>query len=554
MTNDTKGTPSFLSQFNPPIAHARLRTTSQLVPSKFCDYVGEVCFFRVEYGKAVMILTDYTEHPLLPFLEGDGRPSGQASIITTLWDEHCQTAQDINITVGDLLYLKNLRPKVDSDNKIELAMNGYRPGVQLYRPTDPVQKLQPNDPLVKALLIRKSQYELHLIEQNTELAQHNIRPRSQEHGGASSQPQPTQPTRSQSMAPPKSAQPNLIQPSPAKSATSSTFPASPSSRAPPPVKVSTIPIVPTGSTSDTTKTAPPAVARATPSPPQDIQPVPNVPLKREPTSPIAVKKEPIHQHSISVVPPSSSRSISNVAYRLSTPAPSSQLSTDTGNSPTTVLMNKVKQAIRNNHVEGLRYVKIRARVVGFEPEDLLDFSVALCTRCPYKYPLMSKQKLTPKCPGCSRDGVSKFEYSFQLKLLDELGQAFFVDVDNEHASTLIGTGAGNMLKNETLLKKVKDRLALIGVTAWDQDEKVVYFDCCVRQHIVRDSQEQSVGGGNKRSGSPVPTREAKRFKSSLETDESGPHESLSQQPTTLMILPGQTPPRLTWSLVFTEIN
>jgi hypothetical protein len=117
------------------------------------DYFNQVCFFRVEYGKAVMILTDYTEHPQLPFLEGDGRPSGQASIITTLWDEHCQTAQDINITVGDLVYLKNLRPKVDSDNKIELAMNGYRPGTQLYRPTDPVQKLQQNDPLVKALLL-----------------------------------------------------------------------------------------------------------------------------------------------------------------------------------------------------------------------------------------------------------------------------------------------------------------------------------------------------------------------------------------------------------------
>ncbi|KAF9123821.1 hypothetical protein BGW39_008672 [Mortierella sp. 14UC] len=482
MTNDIAGTLSFLSQFNPPVTHSRLRTTSQLVPYKFCDYVGEVCFFRVEYGKAVMILTDYTEHPLLPFLEGDGRPSGQASIITTLWDEHCQTAQDINISVGDLLYLKNLRPKVDSDNKIELAMNGYRPGTQqLYRPTDPVQRLQQNDPLVKALLLRKTQYELHLIEQNTELAQQNIRPRNQEHGGASSQPQPTQSTRSQSVVPPRFAQPKPTQQSHAKPPAASIFPASSSSRAPPPVKLSTTPMVPAGSSSNTGNPALPGATRATPSPPQDIQPVPNVPLKREPTSPIAPTSSVIIFIEVSL------------KYRSS------------------IIYTSIIFTGFNRHRELTNH----------------------------------------------RDGVSKFEYSFQLKLLDELGQALIVDVDNEHASTLIGTGAGNMLKNEALLKKVKDRLALIGVTTWDQEEKIIYFDCCVRQHIVRDSQEQPAGGGNKRSGSPIPAPGVKRLaKSAQETDEPRSQEPSSSQQSTItpMTMPGQAPSRLTWSLAFTEIN
>ncbi|KAK3840877.1 MAG: hypothetical protein J3R72DRAFT_169778 [Linnemannia gamsii] len=436
MTNDPAGTPSFLSQFKPPLASNRLRTTSQLVPRQFCDYIGEVCFFRVEYGKALMILTDYTEHPLLPFLEGDGRPAGKASIITTLWDEHCQTAQDIHITAGDLVYLKNLRPKVDTDNKIELTMNGYRPGSQQhYRPTDPVQKLQQNDPLVKALLLRKSQYELYLIEQNTELAQQNLNPRIQEHGSASSHTQPTQATRSQSTAPPpKVVQPlKVAQPSPTQPQTTSIFPISSTSRAPQPMKVSSTPVVPVSSSSNMSSSDNSATTISTPSAPHDIELVPLISLKREPTSPVAVKKEPIHQPSPPAELSSLLRAASDTTRRLTTPAQSSQASMDSGILPTHVLINKVKQAIRNNNAEGLRYVKLRARVVGFEPENLLDFSCARCTRCAYKYLPMSKQKLTPKCPGCSRDGVSKFEYGFQLKLLDELGQVFLVDVDNEHA-------------------------------------------------------------------------------------------------------------------------
>ncbi|KAG0280195.1 hypothetical protein BGZ95_010949 [Linnemannia exigua] len=457
-----------------------------------------VCFFRVEYGKALMILTDYTEHPLLPFLEGDGRPAGKASIITTLWDEHCQTAQDIHITAGDLVYLKNLRPKVDTENKIELAMNG-----------------------------RKSQYELHLIEQNTELAQQNLRPRNQEHGGASGQPQPTQPTRPQSAVPlPKVVQPpKVTQPSSTKPQTTSIFPISSTSKVPQSAKVSSTPVVPVGSSSNMNSADNSAATRSTPPSLQDIELVPTIPLKREPTSPIAV-------------------------------------SMDSGNSPTHVLINKLKQAIRNNNAEGLRYVKLGARVVGYEPENLLDFSCARCTRCAYKYLPMSKQKLTPRCPGCSRDGVSKFEYAFQLKLLDELGQAFFVDVDNEHATTLIGTGAGNMLKNEALLKKVTDRLALIGVSnTWDQD-KIIYFDCCVRQHIGRDNQGQTAGSGNKRSGSPIPDRGTKRLaQSTQEANDSASQElssssSMSSQQSVLAstTIPIQAPSRLTWSLVFTEIK
>lgn len=51
----------------------------------------------------------------------------------------------------------------------------------------------------------------------------------------------------------------------------------------------------------------------------------------------------------------------------------------------------------------------------------------------YYNSLITKQKPSRRCPGCSLEGEVKFEYSFKLNLVDELDQTFTVDVDDEHA-------------------------------------------------------------------------------------------------------------------------
>ncbi|KAF9136732.1 hypothetical protein BG015_003031, partial [Linnemannia schmuckeri] len=143
-----------------------------------------------------MVLTDYTEHDLLPFQDAPGRPKGQACIITTLWDEHCTTAQNKDIRAGDLVYLRNLLPKVGPNGTIELNMNGYRD--RGYREMHPIQKLELNDSAVKELQMRKAKYEQHLnVQEEEEEGQirQNIIQRNQDLEGASSEPLPeSQPT------------------------------------------------------------------------------------------------------------------------------------------------------------------------------------------------------------------------------------------------------------------------------------------------------------------------------------------------------------------------
>ncbi|KAG0005052.1 hypothetical protein BGZ79_007126 [Entomortierella chlamydospora] len=138
-----------------------LRTVSQLLPDTFCDFVGEVCYFKPEYSgsgnKAVMAMTDYTQHEKLPFQEGYGKVNGQATILVTLWDEHLQTALDLNVGVGQLLHLQNMLCKLNKNNTIELRMNGFRPG-RGYQITEPIRVLDHKDPIAKDLRIRQAQY------------------------------------------------------------------------------------------------------------------------------------------------------------------------------------------------------------------------------------------------------------------------------------------------------------------------------------------------------------------------------------------------------------
>jgi hypothetical protein len=117
-----------------------------------------------------------------------------------------------------------------------------------------------------------------------------------------------------------------------------------------------------------------------------------------------------------------------------------------------------------------------------------------------------------------------------------------------------------MLRNENQFKLVADRLALIGVSnVLDQSEEI-FFDCCVRQNIVREISKEPMGRSKKRTGGSLPSPIAKRHTyGSQEMDETGLSEpSPSPPPSTEEATTSSTDVQaslgLTWSLVFTEIK
>ncbi|KAF8983884.1 hypothetical protein BGZ46_009341 [Entomortierella lignicola] len=154
-----------------------LRTVSQLMPDTFSDFIGEVCYFKPEFSysgnKAVMAMTDYTQHEKLPFQEGHGKVNGKATILVTLWDEHLQTALDLNVGVGQFLYLQNMLCKLNKNDTIELRMNGFRPG-KGYHITEPIKVLDQKDPAAIELRMRQIKYRQSQEQSNKE----NIRSRS----------------------------------------------------------------------------------------------------------------------------------------------------------------------------------------------------------------------------------------------------------------------------------------------------------------------------------------------------------------------------------------
>ncbi|KAF9573171.1 hypothetical protein EC968_008913 [Mortierella alpina] len=142
----------------------KLKTVSQMVPDKFYDFIGEVCYLAgSESNRTTMMMTDYTENEMLPYLESKGvRPQGKATILVTLWDEHFETFLKLKIKAGDVLYLKNLRCKVDLSNVFQLSMNGFKG--RGFEQIDPIQILLPDDPRGKEVRARKAEYEMRQLD------------------------------------------------------------------------------------------------------------------------------------------------------------------------------------------------------------------------------------------------------------------------------------------------------------------------------------------------------------------------------------------------------
>lgn len=285
-------------------------------------------------------------------------------------------------------------------------------------------------------------------------------------------------------------------------------------------------------------------------PPQDIQPVldasvepeSSLPAEPESTPLVAVKLEPDCQDGQPTV---------SLAY---SPAPPTQESVIVRTSPTFVLTEKAKEAKKG----GCCLMPLRARVVGFEPETLIDFSGPVCRECKHKYRPRSKTKPSRRCPGCNIEDAVEFKYRFKLNLMDELDEPYPVDVDDEHATTLLGVPAGDLVKDFEKLEMVKERLARIGVSEVRNQDEEIFFDLCVQEYVKRlEGRKETMGASRKRTGSPLPSRESKRHVSGAQ-ELDGPEWCQTPPPSPLSVEKKNAASTgsiisVEWSLVFTEI-
>lgn len=125
------------------------------------------------------------------------------------------------------------------------------------------------------------------------------------------------------------------------------------------------------------------------------------------------------------------------------------------------------------------------------------------------------------------------------------------------------------MKEDDILTLVIGTLARIGVSNVMEEGREIYFDCCVRQNFLcPKNRKEARGARQKRIGSPLPSREAKRYATgSLEPSEL---ESMKSSPTPSVreAVEGEVAEEvmedeenedetdnapLTWSLVFTKI-
>ena len=124
------------------------------------------------------------------------------------------------------------------------------------------------------------------------------------------------------------------------------------------------------------------------------------------------------------------------------------------------------------------------------------------------------------------------------------------------------------MKEDDILTLVIGTLARIGVSNVMEKDKEIYFDFCVRQNFLcSKSRKEPRGAKQKRIGSPLPSREAKRHATgSLEPNGYGPVESspaLSVKEAVEAVKDELVEDEedeeetdsapLTWSLVFTKI-
>ncbi|KAF9582006.1 hypothetical protein BGW38_000783 [Lunasporangiospora selenospora] len=507
---------------------SKLRTVSQLEIRKFCDFIGEVIpdtlirdvqayaqevFKDCITSSTTIVMTDYTEHDLLPFQDGEGRPMGQASILITLWDEHSTAATEMDIRVGHFLHLKNLLAKVDRQNIIQLSMNGYRG--KGFQQADPIAILDPMDPLLRDLRMRKARYEIDLEAQmndpNRGVAQSittsapsaestpalSVRPTSDNEDNGMKHDTTTTTTMKTTMKTTTAtitensntpgnptAEPTLgdcttahtlseFETASASGSASGSASASGSGSG---YRSNTFP----------SPKSPPA-RKALQSSQESTTLVPR--LKREPKSDLSVQKNDPPQIKRS---PSMTKEeeASLLRQPITSPTLLSPPLSQSPESPTLIDIDRLKNEVRTNHDAGIRFLKLRVHVIGYYPKTLVDFVAAICDNCRQEYePLSGMKELPKKCPRCRRPGRIGFHHNFQLKLRDELGQIYDAHIDEPAAKLLGVENAQNPLKKMDSLRRLQQQLEILGVSFNDSasmsltdmnDASRIWFDCCLR--------------------------------------------------------------------------
>ncbi|KAG0351056.1 hypothetical protein BG005_009438 [Podila minutissima] len=431
-----------LAQNKPTRTLGKWKTTSQLKPAEFCDYLGQVLYFQHEMAQSgsettTLLMTDYTEHDSLPFSDKDNRPIGKASLVVTLWDEHARVSVQMGVAPGQYLLLKNLVPRYDMNGVIQLSMHGFRPNPnsRAYRIPDPITILSPQDSLVQPLRLR---YELDLAALNQEPSpgpedpvdvkrEPSIAPVATppeaSTSNASMVPTAFAPAvkREQSLAPQSTHPTNPFCPQPStESATALTLPVEASSSSAPGTTTSNEP---------------------EPNPARNIQ---------DSSSLTIVKEQPPEPAS---------------AVLRSSPNPQDESPTD-----------RLRQEQRNSRKQKpyeLQFLRMKAKVAGFRPTDINHFSV-------------------PECASCSHRYEVKYVHRFTLNLVDEFDQGIMVSVEDKDAKTLLGIDydAMNMSKDSPRKEKLLERLSQIGVCPGKHDSAASkLLDCCIRISKASDSVE-----------------------------------------------------------------
>ncbi|KFH73592.1 hypothetical protein MVEG_00807 [Podila verticillata NRRL 6337] len=453
------------------------RTTNQLEPATFCDYIGQVCYFQHEMMQTgsestTLLMTDYTEHESLPFSDKDNRPIGKASLVVTLWDEHARMSVQMGVAPGQYLMLKNLVSKKDANGVIQLSMHGYRPHHRAYRVPDPITILNAQDSLVQPLRLRRNRYELDLAALNQEPS-----PEPEDSIDVKREP---------SIAPFAIPAPEASSTSHLTSMASITFASSvkrEQSVVPQATHVANIlsqsynePAIASTSMQMEASTSSTLGTSATCDDPKES----NLALNIQGGSSMTANEQPPEP-----APNATSRT-----------SPTSQ------DSPTEVLVDRLRQEQRNSRKRKpyeLQFLRMKAKVAGFSPTDINHFSVPECanSNCNYQYDPASAGNLPTTCPQCEAANRVRYVHRFTLNLMDEFDQGLMVSVDDKDAKTLLGPGydAMNMSKDGPRKEKLLERLSQIGVCPGKHDSATSkLLDCCIRIFKTSDCVEHKEEG------------------------------------------------------------
>ncbi|KAG0214279.1 hypothetical protein BGX28_002387 [Mortierella sp. GBA30] len=474
----------------------KLKTISEMMPDKFYDFIGEVCYLQESLqNRAVLLMTDYTENELLPYQEGKGaRPKGKYSVLVTLWDEHYETFLKLRIEPGDVLLLKNLRCKIDSRKIFQLAMNGYKG--KGYQQMDPIQVLRPGDPRAKEFRIRKAQYEIDQFNKEG-VAVSGVSPGPSSASRRSVSPPST--IAIASITSPivggndilpwtdisASVATTLPALHPAATASSSVLEGSSSSTA-----TKAIGTIETHIPATENITRASTLIGASSSGSRALSAALHEQPKAESESP---KKPSVPK--IKRSPSSMEESLGPIQEDLGPGDLEAQCS------PTRILRDRLmgeirkgkRDAVNNKKMDpatSTHYCTMSAFVERFEPPLILNFVKAECQNCAHKFdPQPGKKKQA--CPRCKMQ-IIKYKYEFVLQLRDEFGQAYEVQVESEGAQSLLGTDHDpRLLKpGDKWLGRLKEKLARIGIIEKEDEnsgstsslhqQEPIWFDCCLR--------------------------------------------------------------------------